>query len=109
MGAAHFCGDEFRHVAVLECYIDAVAAVSPRVSGDPVHFGKMQSVAVLFFGVVTARHVDYVVVNVFFHHIPGAAAETESLSLADGMEPVAAVFPDFASGLYFNNRAGLFA
>ena len=73
------------------------------------HLREVHGVAILPGGVVTLRHVDYVVVYVLTHHVPWAAAESEAFSLAYGVEPVAAVFAEFAPGLEFYDGAWAFA
>ena len=102
------CG-EVGSMSVLEAYLHVFAAVGPGISCDKVHFSQVEGVAVLFLGVVSARYVDSVVVDIFLYNEPRAAAESEALALSYGVEPVAAVFAEFTTGFYFDDRPRAFA
>ena len=93
-------------MAVFESYAYSVGSpVAPRVGCDEVHFGQMESAAVLLFCVVSAGYIDYIFVYVLADNKPWAAAEPEAFSLSDGMEPVAAVLAEFTAGFYLYYRA----
>ena len=99
-------GQKVGRMAVFESYAYSVGSpVAPRVGCDEVHFGQMESAAVLLFCVVSAGYIDYIFVYVLADNKPWAAAEPEAFSLSDGMEPVAAVLAEFTAGFYLYYRA----
>ena len=100
---------ESRRVAVFETHLHGIAATGPRVACDEVHLGEVQRVAVLLVGAVALRNVNDVVVDIFAYHVPGSAAEAETLALAYGVEPVAAVLAELAARLKLDNRPRTFA
>ncbi len=65
---------KLRHVAVLERNLNFVTAVGPRISRYEVHLVEVQGVAELLFGVVALTDVNYVVVDILFHHVPRPSA-----------------------------------
>ena len=101
---------ELRRVPVLEGHGHRAArGAGPDVAGYEVHLAEVQGAAILLFGVVAARHVHHVVVDVLAHHKPRAAAEAQALALSDGVEPVSAVLAYLAPGLYLDDGAGTLA
>ena len=73
------------------------------------HFVEMHGAPVLFFTIVAVTYVYNIVVHIFFHHIPRAATQSESLPLSYGVEPVSVVFAEFTPCFYFHNRASFFS
>lgn len=110
-GQCHCCIRKFRRVSVFEGYVNAFCQVfgSPWASGDVVHLGEWQRIAVLFGGVVSSGDVHDVVVGVFAYDIPWASAESQALALSYGVEPKSAMLAQLASGFDFDDRSGALA
>ena len=110
IGSSGQCsGYELRGVAVFEQYRLVVALSVPRVACDPVHHFQIYHASVLAGCIIAARYIYHIVMDVLFHHIPWTSAQSESFTLAYGVEPEAVVLAEFSSCLNFYNRAFLFA
>ncbi len=96
-------------MAVLEGDLYVAAIVFPWIECDPVHFVEMKSPSVLTLSIVTVGDIDHIVVDVLFHDIPWASAQSEPFALTDCVEPIAPVCAQFPAGLNLDNRPGLFS
>ena len=109
MDAGDGCVEKFGRVSVFEFNKLMVAFLSfPRVACDEQRFLEKERTSILLFGVIAARNINGVVSDVFLHHIPRTAAQSQTLSLTDGVEPVAIVHTDLSPGFNFDNRTATF-
>ena len=110
-GNALLCANEMslREVggmAYLEFHIYGGACfelLTPKVAAEVMEVEQVNAIAILRIGVVALRHIEYILVDVLLHHKPGAAAEQETFALSDGVEPVAAVGAEDATGFELDN------
>ena len=62
-------GYEFGGMAVLERDFRGLTFLTPRIEGYPVHLVEVDGVAILFFRVVAARHIDDIVGDALLHDL----------------------------------------
>ena len=103
------CAGEDRCVTVFEGDLSLRGTFGPGIARDKLHLGQMERFAVLLLAVVSVAYIYYIVVDVLFHHIPRAAAESQPLALPDGVKPIAAVLAELAAGLYLHYGPGALA
>ena len=88
----HWC------VAVLERDAHRVVDTLPWIATDEMHLVEVQHTSILSLGAIAPRHINHVVGHILAHHIPWSATESEPLALTNGVEPIAAMLTQFASG-----------
>ena len=106
--AADTAVGEVRRVADLESDLFLILKLTPRIFGDEVEAVHVDDLAVLCFRVVAVGDVDDVPSDVFFDDEPRSSAQSQSLALPDGVEPIAVVFAQHLAGFQFDDLSGPF-
>ena len=98
---------KMRSVAVLERNFMSVIASLPRITANEVHLVEVYLASILLAGAITVRDKNSVVLHVLLYHIPWSSTQSQPLALAYGVEPVAVVLTQLASGFNLDDGSTL--
>ena len=99
---------EVRRVADLASDLFLVLKFSPWIFGDEVEAVQVDNLAVLCFRIITVGDVDDVPFDVFLDDKPRSAAQSQTLALPDGVEPIAVVLAKHLAGFQLDDLSGPF-
>ena len=98
-----------RGMAVLEHDVNGAVHTFPWIARDEVHLVEPQGAAILLGCAVTVRDINDVLVHVLAHHIPWSSTQSQAFTLANRVEPIAAVLTQLATRFQLNDGTGAFA
>ena len=94
---------ELRRVTDLEGNLFHVVELAPRILSDKIKAVHIDGLAILRLRIVAIGDVDDVTTNVLLDHKPRATTQAQSLTLSDGMKPIAVVLTQHLAGLQFHD------